>query len=164
MRNWKILAKSELRSYRYLEDSMCNLQKILKEVDEIAAGRGYRMSLSPKAQSRNSTEEYFTILIHKKELVQRQINVCQDILQRVDDTLKRLTEDEQKILQLAYIDRKAYYVLKVKEHFYVQESQAYRLINNALNRYILVAYGVTEEHINEQREQQEQQPKDTETV
>ena len=161
MRNWKILAKSELRSYRYLEDSISNLQKILKEVDEIAAGRGYRMSLSPKAQSRNSTEEYFTILIHKKELVQRQINVCQDILQRVDDTLKQLTEDEQKILHLAYIDRKDNYIFRIKELFYVQHAQAYRLIDKVLVRYILVAYGVTEEQINEQ---QEQQPKDTETV
>ncbi|MBR2029176.1 MAG: hypothetical protein IKA10_09375 [Oscillospiraceae bacterium] len=164
MHKWKTLAKSELKSYRYLEDSICNLQKILKEVDEIAAGRGYSMILSPKAQSRNSAEDYFVMLVHKKELVQRQINVCQDILQRVDDTLKRLTEDEHKILQLAYIDRKRNYIFRITEQFYVGQTQAYKYISKALENYILIAYGVTEEQINEQREQQEQQPKNTDTV
>lgn len=157
MRNWKILAKSELRSYRYLEDSICNLQKILKEVDEIAAGRGYSMSLTPKSKGHSNTEDYFVMLINKKELVQRQINVCQDILQRIDNTLNQLTDDEQKILQLAYINRKAHFIFDIEEHFYVQQSMAYKLIGKALERYIMIAYGVTEEQINEQRKQQERQ-------
>ena len=161
MQKWKTLAIIELKSYRYLENSISNLQKILKEVDEIAAGRGYSMSLSPKAKNYGNTEDYFIMLIDKKELVQRQINLCQDILQRIDNTLNQLTDDEQKILQLAYIDRKSNYIFRIQELFYIQHAQAYRYRNDALYRYIMIAYGVTEEQINEQREQQS---KDTDTV
>ena len=164
MQKWKTLAISELKSYRYLESSISNLHKILKEIDEIAAGRGYSMSLTPKSKGHGNTEDYFVMLINKKELVQRQINVCQDILQRIDNTLKQLTEDEQKILQLAYIRRKAHFIFDIEEQFCIQQSQAYKLIDRALEHYMLIAYGVTEEQINEQRKQQERQQKDIDTV
>ena len=142
MEIWRQAAIDDLKRFRYLENSIESMQEQIAIINNQLSGSGYCMSTTPVSGGASKLEDKYNNAIVLKDKLKHQIidnNKEYDLIKR---TLDKLTYEERKILEYAYIDRSSKYIDRICEVFNIERTQAYRNINNALNHYVMVRYGV----------------------
>ena len=142
MEIWRQVAIDDLKKFRYLENSIESMQEQIAIINNQLSGSGYCMSTTPVSGGASKLEDKYNNAIVLKDKLKHQIidnNKEYDLIKR---TLDKLTYEERKILEYAYIDRSSKYIDRICEVFNIERTQAYRNINNALNHYVMVRYGV----------------------
>ena len=139
---WKHEAIKDLKRFSYLEESIKNNKEEIEDINAMLEGGGYCMSSTPVQGGGSKIEDKYNNCIVLKERLQQLVEKNEKDYMRIKTAIEHLSEDERKILKYAYIDRPQNRTKTIMETFCVERTQAYNYINDALNKYVLVRYGV----------------------
>ena len=90
----------------------------------------------------NNTEDYIIALISEKEKTEQQVAINKLKLSSIQAVLQEMTDDENKILKVSYIERKRYHYVQLEQELYCSHTSVYNKRNEALKKYILLRFGV----------------------
>lgn len=105
-------------------------------------GSAYSFSSTPVQGGGSKLEDRYNDTIVLKDKLERQIAENSQDYCLIRRALDKLTEEEQKILKYAYINRTGNYIGVIMETYNIEQAQAYKYINKALNKYVQARYGV----------------------
>lgn len=141
MEIWKLLAKNYLEKYKSLETSITFLKNRIAALEREMTGVSSPVGAEPVAGGSHSPDErYINCICQKMEYEKRlQINISE--YNAIKAVLQSLPEDEQYILQVAYINRSKYYIEKIMSKFYVEKSRAYEMKEKAMRDFVVAMFG-----------------------
>ena len=118
------------------------MQEQVESINTRLAGSAYSFSSTPVQGGGCKLEDKYNEAIVLKDKLQSQIEENEKDYTLIKQALEKLSKEEQKILNYAYISRPSNYIGVIMETFNIEQAQAYKYINKALNQYIKVRYGV----------------------
>ena len=139
---WKQVAINDLKRYSYLENSIIGMREEIEDINTALAGSAYNMSSTSVQGGGAKLEDKYLQAIVRKNILESQMYMNEKEFLRTKDALNRMSADDRKLLGYAYINRTSNYIRLVMETFNVERSQAYRNIENALQEYCRIRYGV----------------------
>ena len=139
--NYKELAIKELRTLKDIEKSICLGEKRIKDIDFLCSGRAYTIGSGIQKSNDNGTEDFVITLIGEKERIEYQIAVNKLNLSMINSVLSKMTDDENTVLNFAYIDNKPHKMERLAQSMYCSLDKAYSKRNAALKKYILLRFG-----------------------
>ena len=142
MNIWKSIAIYDLELIAELETEMAFLQRQIDDISEGLNGRSHNITNLPGQKFHNGAEDHVIRLLNKKAELEKELSVKTNTYSLHMKFLSNLSDDERFILDCAYIHKTKGYINKIMQHFYVERSQAYRLVSDALNMYVLKHYGI----------------------
>lgn len=141
MEIWKQVAIDDLKRFKYLEDSIISMEKEINDIDDFVLSSGNGGDAVRVQGGGSSIEDKYNNYIVKKDKLLHQIRQNKADYENIGNAILKLNVDEQKILEIAYIDRKEKFIDEICKIFNVETAQAYRYVNNVLQMYIRVRYG-----------------------
>ena len=142
MEIWRQVAIDDLKRYNSLHQSIINIKEEIADIDDRLSVSGYTISAVPVQGGSSKIEDKYNNSIVIKDRLQRTLEQNIKDYKRIKRTLEQMSEQEQKLLYYAYINRTSNYIKVIMDTFNIESAQAYRYVNNALNRYVLIRYGV----------------------
>ena len=142
MEIWRQAAIDDLKRYNSLHQSIINIKEEIADIDDRLSVSGYTISAVPVQGGSSKIEDKYNNSIVIKDRLQRTLEQNIKDYKRIKRTLDQMSEQEQKLLYYAYINRTSNYIKVIMDTFNIESAQAYRYVNNALNRYVLIRYGV----------------------
>ena len=136
------MAIYDLRRYNSLQASITSMQEQVESINSRLEGSAYSFSSTPVQGGGCKLEDKYNEAIVLKDKLQRQIEENKKDHTLISKALEKLSKDEQKILNYAYISRPNNYISVIMETFNIEQAQAYKYINKALGQYVKVRYGV----------------------
>lgn len=140
--NYKKLAINELRTLKDLEKSIKLGERRIKDIEQSSSGKSYSLGLGIQKSNDNNTEDYIIALISEKEKTEQQVAINKLKLSSIQAVLQEMTDDENKILKVSYIERKRYHYVQLEQELYCSHTSVYNKRNEALKKYILLRFGV----------------------
>lgn len=140
--NYKERAIQELRTVRDLEKSICLGEKRIKDIDFLCSGKAYTIGSGIQKTNDNGTEDFVIALISEKEIIEHQVAVNKLNLSMIKSVLSTMTQEENTVLNIAYMDSKKYKMERLAEKLYCNRNKAYEKRNATLKKYILLRFGV----------------------
>ena len=142
MEIWKQVAINDLCRFNYLRNSIESMRQQIENINARLVGSGYCMGNTPVQGGGSQIEDKYNNGIVLKDKLENQIKQNEKDYMLIKSAFEKLSKDEQKILNYAYINRSHKYIEIISETFNVETAQAYRYVNAALQKYIMVRYGV----------------------
>ena len=139
---WKQVAIDDLKRFTYLENSVRQMRAEIADINAALIGGGYNMGSTPVQGGGSKLEDKYNNYIVKKDRLMLQAQQNEKDYIRIGKALEQLSETDRKVLNYAYINRTPNYIRLIMDTFCIESAQAYRYINNALNQYVRVRYGV----------------------
>ena len=139
---WKQVAIYDLRRFNSLQASVKSMQEQVESINTRLEGSAYSFSSTPVQGGGSKIEDKYNDAIVLKDKLQSQIAENEKDYILISRALEKLSRDEQKILNYAYISRPSNYIGVIMDTFNIEQAQAYRNINKALSKYIKARYGV----------------------
>lgn len=136
------MAIYDLRRYNSLQASIASMQEQVESINTRLEGSAYSFSSTPVQGGSCKLEDKYNEAIVLKDKLQCQIEENKKDHTLISKALDKLSKDEQKILNYAYMNRMPKHIDLIMETFNVEYAQAYRKINSALNNYVMNRYGV----------------------
>lgn len=139
---WKQVAIDDLKRFNYLESSVKEMRAEIADINAALIGGGYNMGSTPVQGGSSKLEDKYNNYMVKKDRLIQQVGQNEKDYIRIKKALDMLDETDRKLLNYAYINRTPNYIRLIMDTFCIESAQAYRYINNALNQYVRVRYGV----------------------
>ncbi|MBE6878675.1 MAG: DUF1492 domain-containing protein [Ruminococcaceae bacterium] len=139
---WKQVAIYDLRRFNSLQASVKSMQEQVDSINTRLEGSAYSFSSTPVQGGSCKLEDKYNEAIVLKDKLQCQIAENEKDYILISRALEKLSKDEQKILNYAYISRPSNYIGVIMDTFNVEQAQAYNHINKALKNYVRTRYGV----------------------
>ena len=140
MEIWKQVAIDDLSRFNYLKESIISMEKEIRDIDSLVLSSN-TSDIGKVQCSGISVEDKYNNCIVKKDKLLHQIRQNKADYENIKTALQKLSEDNQKIINIAYINKKRKYIDEICQIFNVETAQAYRYVNNALQMYTRVRYG-----------------------
>ncbi len=141
MEIWKQVAIDDLTRFKYLKESIISMEKEIKDIDAFVLSSGNGGDAVRVQGGGVSIEDKYNNYIVKRDKLLHQVRQNKADYESIKNAISKLNADEQKILEIAYIDRKSMYIDVICEKFNIEIAQAYRYVNSALKQYLRVRYG-----------------------
>lgn len=143
--NWKREAIDKLRNYEVHNQSLESIPQEIKRLESVCAGiRSATMDSTPVSGGGSTREDVLlSNIVHRDEL-KRRLKEARLWVSMVNKALAILTEDERLVLDRFYIHPAKGNVGELCERLKVEQSTVYRRRDNALRRFTLALYGVTD--------------------
>ncbi len=143
--NWKREAIDKLKNYEAHREALESIPKEIKRLESVYAGiRSATTDGTPVSGGGNTREDnMLSNIVHRDEL-KRRLKEARLWLSQVDKALAVLDDEERLILDKFYIHRAKGNVGDLCERLNVEQSTVYRKRDNALRRFTIALYGVTE--------------------
>ncbi|AZV56785.1 sigma factor-like helix-turn-helix DNA-binding protein [Clostridium sp. AWRP] len=129
--------ESFLYNYKSIKLAIENLKMELATMDEPSISAIQYKECTGKTNKFNSDVEN---KILQKELLESRIKHMETKIKQIDKALSILPDIEREIIQYRYIEGKNYYEFTYK--IYKSERQARRLKNKALQKIVIVFFGI----------------------
>lgn len=129
--------ESFLYNYKSIKLAIENLKMELATMDEPSISAIQYKECTGKTNKFNSDVEN---KILQKELLKSRIEHMETKIKQIDKALSILPDIEREIIQYRYIEGKNYYEFTYK--IYKSERQARRLKNKALQKIVIVFFGI----------------------
>ena len=136
------MAIYDLRRFNSLNDSIISMREQVDSINARLEGGAYSFSSTPVQGGSCKLEEKYNDAIVLKDKLQSQIKENEKDYALIKRALDKLSNDEQRILNYAYISRPSNYIGVIMDTFNIEQAQAYNQINKALKKYIIFRYGV----------------------
>lgn len=143
--NWKREAIDKLRNYEAHKQSLGSIPQEIKRLESVCTGIRSAITDGTPVSGGGSTREDVLLsnIVHRDEL-KRRLKEARLWVSMVDKALAVLTEDERLVLDKFYIHQAKGSVGSLCELLNVEQSTVYRKRDNALRRFTIALYGVTE--------------------
>lgn len=141
MEIWKQVAIDDLKRFKYLENSIIYMEGQIEDLSEGIIASSSNLNRAAVQNGSFSIDDKYNNAIVLKDKLAEQVKRNKADYTRIKSALEKLSEKERKILQYAYIDRKHGYMDRIMGEYNIESAQAYRYVNYALCKYILISYG-----------------------
>lgn len=143
--NWKYEAIDKLKDY---ESKKQSLESIPKEIERLEmAFEGIRSATAdgtPVKGGGSGREDMMLNNIVKRDELKRALEQAQMWVDMVDKGLSMLSEEERIVLDRFFINHCKGNVNRLCEELFIEQSTAYRWKDQALRKFTISLYGVTE--------------------
>lgn len=143
--NWKREATEKLRNYEIHKQATENIPKEIKRLESSFAGiRSATTDGTPVSGGGSNREDVMlSNIVHRDEL-KRRLKEARLWVSMVDKALGALSDEERMLLDKFYIHPAKGNVGELCERLNVEQSTVYRKRDNALKRFTIALYGVTD--------------------
>ncbi len=144
--NWKREAADKLKNYEAHKLALESLPKEIKRLESSFAGiRSATTDGTPVSGGGGSTraDAMLSNIVHRDEL-KRRLKEARLWVSMVDKALAILTDEERLVLDRFYTHPAKGNVGELCERLHVEQSTVYRKRENALRRFTIALYGVTD--------------------
>lgn len=144
--NWQTVAVQRLKNYEAKKLSLETIAEQIKLLESEFTGiRAATTDGTPVAGGNtNKREEMLVGNIAKREELKRNYKIAKGEVNVTEKALEILTEQEQRILYLFFINRPAGHVQQLCEELFVEKSKLYKMKDEALKKFTRACYGVVE--------------------
>lgn len=143
--DWQKAAIDDLRNYRSMKRGVANNKDRIEALeDRMEMLRCGWSDATPVKGGTSGAEDKLINAIAEKERLELNIRAVEPLLAIVDKALQSLSEDERYILERFYVDRHKGYISRLCDEFGYEERQIYRLKDQALRKFTIAMYGITE--------------------
>lgn len=143
--NWQTFGVQRLKAYetrvKAVETIPERIAMLELEYGAIKGGIGDGM---PKAQGGNKTEEQLIGNIAKREELKNNLEVAKREIMLTEKGLAALTEEEQRVLYVFFVNRPYKHIELLCEELHVEKTKLYYMKDEALKKFTMASYGVVE--------------------
>ncbi len=145
MVSFKYICVGELRDYYAKLQSLDSLAEEVRECTERMDGiRSATSDATPVKGGSSGRLEHLIDSVANKEMYERNLEIAQWQVRRVEKGLNGLSAKQRRILDLFYMRREYGYIQRLCQEFNESERQIYYDKDEALRRYAICRYGLTE--------------------
>lgn len=145
MVSFKYICIGELRDYYAKLQSLDSLDEEVRECAERMDGiRSATSDATPVKGGSSGRLEHLINSIANKEVYEDNLEIARRQVRRVEKGLSGLNAKQRRILDLFYMRREYGYIQRLCQEFNESEREVYRDKDDALMRYTLCRYGLTE--------------------
>ena len=143
--NWKCEAVDKLRDYEARRAALENIPKELERLRAACTGiRTAQVDSMPRAGGGSTREDaMLSNIVHRDELMRR-LKEARLWVAQVDKALAVLDDGERLVLDRFYIHRANGAIEDLCGRLNVEKATVYRRRDNALRRFTIALYGVTD--------------------
>lgn len=143
--NWKREAVDKLKNYEVHRQALESIPQEIKRLESVWTGIRSAVTDSTPVSGGGSTREDVMLsnIVHRDELKQRMKEACLWVSQ-VDTALSILSDEERLVLDRFYLHPIKGIIDDLCERLNVEQATVYRKRDNALRRFTIALYGVTE--------------------
>ena len=142
---WNKEAVQDLKDYEKLEQFIKNYPQQMAALEEYFISiKGCVTDKSPVQGGGNRLEDSIINNIAKRERLALNFAAAAKRFKLVKDALDKLDEKDRLILDRFFIHRQEHHVDALCEELHLEQAQIYRLKDQALYRFTLIMYGITE--------------------
>lgn len=143
--NWKDEAKKELRTYTALKESIRNVQDRIDWIESQKTSiRSASCGTAPVQGGGNKYEDRLLDMIVTQERLRLTLEADRVRLGLIERGLAVMSEQERKVLLTFAAHRSGEAVEILTGEIFVERAQIYRLWDQALYRFTIAEYGITE--------------------
>lgn len=145
MIDYKRICIDELKCYSYKLRSLESLTEEIRLYNEQMDGiRSATSDATPVKGGGCGREDHLINVISRRDALSANLAIVKWQTSQVEKGLACLTEKQRRILELFYIRREYGYIQRLCQEFNESERQIYYDKDEALRRYALCRYGLTE--------------------
>lgn len=143
--NWKREAIDKLKNYEVHRQALENIPQEIKRLESVWTGIRSAVTDSTPVSGGGSTREDLMLsnIVHRDELKQRMKEACLWV-SMVDKALSILSDEERMVLEQFYLHPVKGAVEGLCERMNIEKATVYRRRDNALRRFTIALYGVTD--------------------
>lgn len=144
--NWQIVSIERLKSYEARRQALHLIPEQLETLEmSFTAIRAATTDAVPvHGGEGNKREEALIDNIVKREELKRNLEIARKEIEITEKGLACLNEEQQKILEMFYIDRPMGHVERLCEELFLEKSRVYALKDEALKKFTVSCYGIVE--------------------
>lgn len=143
MRNWEKQAMDDLRLYEKKRQSISNLIEQIEILKmQYTALRGQAFDSTPVQGGGNKMEDHLLDNIVKRERLQMNLYAVKKMVRLIERGLSSLSEIERDVLNAFYINRPNGHIEFLKEKYHIEQSEVYRMKDEALYKFTICMYGI----------------------
>lgn len=144
--NWQIVSIERLKAYEARRQALSLIPEQLETLEmSFSAIRAATVDAVPiHGGEGNKREEALIDNIVKREELKRNLEITRKEIEITEKGLACLNEEQQKILEMFYIDRPRGHVERLCEELFLEKSRVYALKDEALKKFTVSCYGIVE--------------------
>lgn len=141
--DWKRSAIEDLRSYRSRKQSLESIPgKITALQSRFQAIKSAAMDKTPVQGGASRMEDSMLNNIVERERLKHTYRAVKRLVNLVDKGLAGLSENEKKVLDRFYVERRQGHIEQLTNELHVEQAQVYRLKDEALYKFTVSMYGL----------------------
>lgn len=143
--NWKREAVDKLKNYEVHRQALESIPQEIKRLESVWTGIRSAVTDSTPVSGGGSTREDVMLsnIVHRDELKQRMKEACLWVSQ-VDKALSILSDEERLVLDRFYLHPIKGIIDDLCERLNIEKATVYRRRDDALRRFTIALYGVTD--------------------
>ena len=139
--DWRENAKDDLKEYNARKVGIGTLKKRIAYLESQMDGLKSQDLTIDRVQGGEHSDALLTLLDEKTRL-ENNLKFADEIIERVERGIAMLTDNENKVLTAAFINRGDGYIEKLCLSLGFERSQIYRIRDAALRKYTYATYGM----------------------
>lgn len=142
--NWRKEAISDLKDYSLRLESITNIEKRIKTLEEDASSLGGISSETPVKGGASKQEDRLINNIAERQLLSLNLKVTKHLVSITQSALAKLEKDEREVLNAFYIAQTQNHVQGLCDRLHLEKSRIYELKDRALRKFTILLYGIAE--------------------
>lgn len=143
--NWQKEAVSELRNYRQRRQAIENMAERLQILGEkFTAIRCAAMDSTPVMGGASRIEDNMLSNIVERQRLELNIEATKRLVELTERGLDALDDRQRTVLEKFYVNRPPRHIEWLMEHFCVEQSQIYRMKDDALYSFTIGMFGLVD--------------------
>lgn len=142
---WTDFAIDDLRKYRKMKESLKNIPEKIKILEiRFKTIKSGSSDFTPVQGGASRMEDNMLDNIVERERLKLLYHADGRLVQLIERGLSELTQEERLAVDLFYIDRPRDHLEELVKRLGCEQAQVYRIKNNALYKFTVTMYGITE--------------------
>jgi len=142
---WKECAITDLRKYSGMKDSLKNIPEKIHVLElRFQSVKGASSDTTPVTGGESHMEDALLDNIVERERLKVLYQADLRMVRLIERGLKSLSEEEQTVLNMFYINRTDNYIDKLMKDLKYEKSQIYRIKDEAVYKFTINMYGIEE--------------------
>lgn len=143
--NWQTVAVQRLKSYEARKTAMEAIPERVRLLEmQFTSIRAAKTDATPVQEEGNKREEMLVGNISQREELQKNYKIAKREVDLTEKGLAALTEREQRVLYMFYINRQHGHIDRLCSELNVEKSTVYRMKDDALRKFTMAMYGVVD--------------------
>ena len=143
--NWKIEATNDLINYTRKKESLENMRQQMGALKaQFISIKGAATDKEPVMGGASRLEDKQLDNIVKRERLKLTYHATERLIDVIERGLSGLNEQERKVIDRFYICRTKDYIERLMNETGYEQAQIYRIKNDALYKFTIAMYGITE--------------------
>ena len=142
---WTECAITDLKKYRAMSESLTNIPERIRMLEiRFKSIKSGSSDSTPVQGGGSRSEDAMLDNIVERERLKLVYHADRRLVRLIERGLSKLSEEERLVIDLFYIDRPRNYIDELIKRLGYERAQIYRMKDNALYKFTVTMYGITE--------------------